>query len=209
MPLSRASTSFPTSGAPWPWPCRPAPTLAPANGFSIWSITPRSLTRGDGGPFTVFGQVANPASLAVMDQIAAEPTYNASSSFGAAFSNLPLINYNSSIGLQAQNLVIVNSIAQLPLNGADTPVMPGWMLAVLGCGAFSRGEPVPRSRLRLFESHQFLKGELPRLRRRCRDLGFAVFIKVASRRDRTLFESGKLLPLRGRVRRWRTGRDST
>ena len=90
----------------------------------------------NGGPFTVFGQVANPASLAVMDQIAAEPTYNASSVLGPPFSNLPLINYNSSVGLQVQNLVLVNSIMQLNPNGTDAPVMPGYMLALLAMGLF-------------------------------------------------------------------------
>jgi len=44
-----------------------------------------------GGPFTVFGVVANASSLAVMDAIAAVETFD----FGGDFANLPLQNYTT------------------------------------------------------------------------------------------------------------------
>ena len=44
-----------------------------------------------GGPFTVFGVVANSSSLAVMDAIAAVPVWN----FGDPFATLPLSNYTT------------------------------------------------------------------------------------------------------------------
>jgi peptidyl-prolyl cis-trans isomerase A (cyclophilin A) len=74
----------------------------------------------DGGPFTVFGTVANSGSLAVMDLIAAQPTYDAStlytqlygSSIGPAFTNVPLINYVSGTPT-VQNLVVINSVTRL------------------------------------------------------------------------------------------------
>ena len=43
-----------------------------------------------GGPFTVFGVVANSSSLAVMDALSAVPQWN----FGAPFDTLPLSNYS-------------------------------------------------------------------------------------------------------------------
>jgi peptidyl-prolyl cis-trans isomerase A (cyclophilin A) len=67
----------------------------------------------DGGPFTVFGVVADTASLAVMDQIGTEPTFDASSFFGGDFTNLPLVNYDSSVGLETQNFILVSSITKL------------------------------------------------------------------------------------------------
>ncbi len=70
-----------------------------------------------GGPFTVFGMVADSASLAVMDAIAGVPIYNASAAppvgLGGAFANLPLIGYDSTLGLQAQNFVYINSITPI------------------------------------------------------------------------------------------------
>ena len=66
----------------------------------------------DGGPFTVFGAIANPASLAVMNQIGAETIVNDSANLGSAFSSLPVINYTSG-ELQFSNLILVNYITQL------------------------------------------------------------------------------------------------
>ncbi len=44
-----------------------------------------------GGPFTVFGVIANSSSLAVMDSIAAAQNFD----FGSPFDNLPLLNYTT------------------------------------------------------------------------------------------------------------------
>ena len=59
--------------------------------------------------FTVFGQIANSSSTAVMNALAAIPVPNPSP-FGSAsvFSEIPLIDYTDSVELQ--NLVYVNSI---------------------------------------------------------------------------------------------------
>ena len=69
------------------------------------------------GGFTVFGRVADAASLAVMDAIAGEPVYDASATFGADFTNLPLVNYTSTF--TSQNLVLISSIVVVPAIGAN------------------------------------------------------------------------------------------
>lgn len=66
-----------------------------------------NLNNQNGG-FTVFGRVANDASLAVMDRIAAVPVFNA----GSPFDQLPLQNFRGGT-LTAANLVLVTSITLL------------------------------------------------------------------------------------------------
>jgi peptidyl-prolyl cis-trans isomerase A (cyclophilin A) len=68
----------------------------------------------DGGPFTVFGVVANTGSLAVMDAIAAEQTFN----YGAPFDALPLLNfttadYNAQDSVPLADFIYVKSITTL------------------------------------------------------------------------------------------------
>jgi uncharacterized protein (TIGR03437 family) len=63
--------------------------------------------------FTVFGKVANDASLAVMDALNALPTFTFS-----GFSNFPLINYTAGRTVADTNYVYVTSIA--PLKPAAT-----------------------------------------------------------------------------------------
>jgi len=74
------------------------------------------------GGFTVFGRVANDASLAVMDQIASEPTYDASGTFGSDFTDLPLVNYNGTF--TSQNLVMISAILVVPGIGSNAIVAP-------------------------------------------------------------------------------------
>jgi uncharacterized protein (TIGR03437 family) len=57
------------------------------------------------GGFTVFGRIANQAGLAVMDKIAAVPTYSVS----AFYTDLPLQNYIGG-AIQDSNFVVVNAI---------------------------------------------------------------------------------------------------
>jgi cyclophilin family peptidyl-prolyl cis-trans isomerase len=64
-----------------------------------------------GGPFTVFGVIANSSSLAVMDAIAAVPTFD----FGGDFANLPLLDYtttdyNNNATVYLSDFIYVNSI---------------------------------------------------------------------------------------------------
>ena len=75
------------------------------------------------GGFTVFGKITNAAGLAVMDQIAALPTYDLSSA-NSAFNQIPLNNYQSGTTAQISNLVTVYSItpaaaAHVLWNNAD------------------------------------------------------------------------------------------
>ncbi len=58
------------------------------------------------GGFTVFGRITDTASLAVMDKIAAVPTYDQ----GSPFDQVPLQNYQSGSSVTAANLVFVSSI---------------------------------------------------------------------------------------------------
>src|SRR5882724_12413088 len=64
---------------------------------------------GQNGGFTVFGRVANSASLVVMDKIAAVPV---SSAFPSPFDQMPLQNYTSGTPLD-QNYVLVLSVSLL------------------------------------------------------------------------------------------------
>ena len=61
------------------------------------------------GGFTVFGKVADSASLAVMDQLAAVPVPNPSP-FNPPLDQIPLINYQAGATVQVNNLVTVSSI---------------------------------------------------------------------------------------------------
>jgi uncharacterized protein (TIGR03437 family) len=73
--------------------------------------TPNNLDFVNGG-YTVFGQVTDAPSLAVVNQIAALPVCNESGSY-ASFTNLPVIGSPSCSGtLSASNYVVVNYIGQ-------------------------------------------------------------------------------------------------
>ncbi len=67
------------------------------------------------GGFTVFGKVADAASLAVMDQLAAVPVPNPSP-YVSPFDSIPLLNYQQGAAVQFSNLVQVLSIT--PAAGA-------------------------------------------------------------------------------------------
>ena len=80
------------------------------------------LDSASNGPFTVFARVADQASLAVMDQIAAVPTYDFSGAYGQAFQDLPLAdNYVSGAPVVLANLVMVTAIVQ---NGGTATATP-------------------------------------------------------------------------------------
>ena len=94
------------------------------------------------GGFTVFGTVANAASLTVMNKLAAVPIYNA----GAPFDSLPLIGYTGGVAA-ANNFVTVSSIEQMAIGAAATftsaasylpsgvaGVAPGELLVIFGVG---------------------------------------------------------------------------
>jgi len=103
-------------------------STGPNSGTSSWffNTTDNSAIldgAADGGPFTVFGVVANSASLAVMQEIASVPVPNPSpfalsqvsyidSYIASLFANIPLINYTSG-AVRVNNLVIVNSVTTL------------------------------------------------------------------------------------------------
>jgi peptidyl-prolyl cis-trans isomerase A (cyclophilin A) len=70
------------------------------------------------GGFTVFGRVSDADSLAVMDAIAGEPTYDASGTFGSDFTDLPLVNYDG-VNFSSKNLVVISSIVVVPAIGAN------------------------------------------------------------------------------------------
>ncbi len=85
------------------------------------------------GGFTVFGRVANDASLAVMDRIAATPVYQLES----PFDSLPLANYRGG-NIAESNLVIIRSIEQVNTNPA--PAVTG-IVSASGFGAFPSASP--------------------------------------------------------------------
>ena len=91
--------------------------------------------------FTVFGQVANDAGLAIMDKIAAVRPYDG---LFDPFHQVPLINYNGG-NVTAANYVLVKSIVKLPavtaagftdsasyVPNATAGIAPGELLTIFG-----------------------------------------------------------------------------
>jgi len=90
-----------------------------------------NLNNQNGG-FTVFGRVANEAGLAIMDRIAAVPTYNQ----GGAFDTIPLINFTGG-GIQEGNLVRITTVTL-----TDAPVLNvSGVVTATAFGGFSYAAP--------------------------------------------------------------------
>ncbi len=88
------------------------------------------------GGFTVFGRVANDASLAVLDRISAVPVYN-QSSLNGAFTDLPLQNFRPTQGVQPDNLIVVRSIVT-----GERPVITDSAIQTAGAfGAYRYAAP--------------------------------------------------------------------
>ncbi len=75
----------------------------------------------DGGPFTVFGRVLDPASLQVLSELASEPTADLTTQLApgtpdnqSPFTTVPVIGYTMGNPLAASNLETINSITVLP-----------------------------------------------------------------------------------------------
>ena len=86
------------------------------------------------GGFTVFGNVLNSASLAVMDRIAALPVYNQ----GSPFDQIPLYNFRGT-GVAESNYVLVNNVFLVPLS-SSTGFQSAASYAVSGAAGVSPGE---------------------------------------------------------------------
>jgi uncharacterized protein (TIGR03437 family) len=69
-----------------------------------------AILNNQNGGFTVFGRIADPASLAVMDRIAAVPVPSPSP-LASPFNEIPLQNFSGTV--QASNLIVVSSVTQL------------------------------------------------------------------------------------------------
>jgi uncharacterized protein (TIGR03437 family) len=93
-----------------------------------------NLNNANGG-FTVFGRVANVASLSVMDQIAATQVYDLTANFGSGFDTFPLTGYNGT--LQDANFVQVTSIVQLDA----PPAAAGAVVSASAFGGFAAAAP--------------------------------------------------------------------
>jgi uncharacterized protein (TIGR03437 family) len=111
----------------------------------------------DSQDFTVFGNVANDAGLAVMDAINALPTYLENYGQDANFMDLPLNNYTCCDSIpKSANFVFVNSItpispailaagvtnAATALSNSSTGISPGEMLTLYGQN-FANNPPAP------------------------------------------------------------------
>jgi uncharacterized protein (TIGR03437 family) len=94
------------------------------------------------GPFTVIGQVADAASLAVMDQISAVPIFNfTGSSYDpnstGVFASWPLVNFSGTTSVATANLVLITSISQAPVVGTGPTVGNGGIITASGFGGFT------------------------------------------------------------------------
>lgn len=87
------------------------------------------------GGFTVFGIVANDASLAVMDKIAALPT-----TVSGEFSDLPVINYTQGKDVTSANYVVVTSIEQFNTQPQPSIKTDG-VISASAFGGFPSGSP--------------------------------------------------------------------
>jgi cyclophilin family peptidyl-prolyl cis-trans isomerase len=83
--------------------------------FNLTNNTALDSAQLTGGPFTVFGQASDAASLAVLDSISAQQLVDVSANAGPAFTSLPVVNFNGA--LEFQNLIYVNSIDAIPPAG--------------------------------------------------------------------------------------------
>jgi uncharacterized protein (TIGR03437 family) len=89
----------------------------------------------DSQSFTVFGNVADDASLAVMDFLSTIPTFTFN-----GLSNFPLLNYTAGRTVADTNYVYVNSIVQLPAvtnaatfsTNTSSGISPGEILTLFG-----------------------------------------------------------------------------
>ncbi len=112
-----------------------------------------AVLNGQNGGFTVFGRIVDSASLAVMDKIAAVPTYG---SVTAISTELPLIGYTGGT-LQQSNLVVVQSIG--PIASLPLPTISD--LGVVSAGAFGGyGVIAPGSFIEIYGSN--LAGDVTR-----------------------------------------------
>ena len=97
--------------------------------FNLSDSNASNLDNQNGG-FTVFGQVANDASLAVMDKIGAVPIF----SLGAPFDTIPLINYSGSGTPADSSYVLVTSIEQPGVT--PPPVSTTAITGIVSAGSF-------------------------------------------------------------------------
>ncbi len=86
------------------------------------------------GGFTVFGQIADNAGLAVMDQMAAVSVYNE----GSPFDQIPLQNYSGSGAFGLSNLVLVTSIA---IMGPTPAIQDNGIVSASNFGGFTSAAP--------------------------------------------------------------------
>lgn len=98
--------------------------------FNLSNNNASNLNNQNGG-FTVFGRVADTASLAIMDRIANIPVYNA----GSPFDTIPLVNPTGNT-ITAANLVLIRSITIL------TPTIAG--SGVIAASNFGGGSVAAR-----------------------------------------------------------------
>ncbi len=119
----------------------------PDSATSQWFINlvdnsgpPSNLDTTNGG-FTVFGQISA-AGMTTADAIADLPTFDASSVYGTAFTQLPLRNYNTSNLPKVENFATITSMIR-PMTFAATSNHPNIATAsVLSNDLFVQGKDV-------------------------------------------------------------------
>jgi uncharacterized protein (TIGR03437 family) len=109
------------------------PNSATTQWFFNLADNSANLDNQNGG-FTVFGQIADNAGLAVMDQIAAVPVYNE----GSPFDMIPLQSYSGSGAFGLSNLALVTSIA---ISGPAPVIQDNGVASAGSFGGFASAAP--------------------------------------------------------------------
>jgi cyclophilin family peptidyl-prolyl cis-trans isomerase len=124
---SEASTSIPNDTGTLAMALSSGPNSATDQWFFNLANNKQLNDTSDGGPFTVFGKVLDPAGMNVLHELASLPTSDLTpeltpgqsdncqtTSPTSPFCNVPVINYSSGASLTNNNLAVISSISILP-----------------------------------------------------------------------------------------------
>lgn len=113
------------------------PNSATNQWFFNLSNNNAAILNNQNGGFTVFGRIVDPASLAIMDRIAAVPIPSPSP-LASPFNEIPLQNYSGT--LAQANLIVVQTVTEVP-TGPPPAISDGGVRSASAFGSFSTVAP--------------------------------------------------------------------